>query len=61
MVCVATRRDGFRRVEYQVEYWDRPGNTRDLQKWRCQQEQVWPLLEGLFLRMRMESAAARAS
>ena len=61
MVSVATKRDGFGRVEYQVEYWDRPGNTRGLLKWRCQQAQVWPLLESLFLRMKMESAAARAS
>ena len=61
MVSVATKYNSFGRAEYQVEYWDRPGNTRDLLKWRCQEAQVWPLLESLFLRMEMESRAAHAS
>ena len=61
MVSVERKYNGFGRAEYQIEYWDRPGNTRDLLKWRCQEAQVWSLLESLFLRMKMESAAAHAS
>ena len=61
MVSVALKRNGFGRTEYQVEYWKRPGRTEDLQKWRCHESQVWPLLESLFLRMKMESEAAHAT
>ncbi len=45
----------------QIEYWTRPGWAHDLQKWRCHESQVWPLLESLFLRLRVESEAAHAT
>ena len=61
VVSVACKLNGFGRAEYQVEYWSRPGSTHDLLKWRCHKSQVWPLLESLFLRMKMEHEAEHAT
>lgn len=57
MVAIVRKRNGFGRIEYQVEYWNKPGYPHDLQKWRCHKSQVLPLLESLFLRMSIESGS----
>jgi hypothetical protein len=45
---------------FRVQYLNRPHQTHDLERVRCHASQVWPLLQGMFLRLDLESCAAEA-
>jgi len=57
MICIEYRGNS----SFRVEYWSRPGRSHDLQREECEASRVWPILESLFLRLKIEAEAAHAT
>ena len=41
---------------FEVKYWSRPFKTHDVFSKKCNQSEVWGLLESLFIRLQLESS-----